>query len=87
MRWVIASSLRYRFIVVAAAIGLMVYGAGQLKDARTDAFPEFAPPRVEVQTITLGLSPEETEEFVTVPMEQTMNGVAGLDTIRSTTVA
>jgi CzcA family heavy metal efflux pump len=73
--------------VVAAAIGLMVYGAGQLKDARTDAFPEFAPPRVEVQTITLGLSPEETEEFVTVPMEQTMNGVAGLDTIRSTTVA
>ncbi|PWU24926.1 MAG: acriflavin resistance protein [Candidatus Rokuibacteriota bacterium] len=87
MRWVIASSLRYRFIVVAAAIGLMVFGAGQLKDARTDAFPEFAPPRVEVQTITLGLSPEETEEFVTVPMEQTMNGVAGLDTIRSTTVA
>jgi CzcA family heavy metal efflux pump len=87
MRWIIASSLRFRFIVVAAAAALMVFGASQLRDARTDAFPEFAPPRVEVQTITLGLSPEETEEFVTVPLEQTFNGVPGLDDIRSTTVA
>src|SRR5919108_2410176 len=87
MRWIIASSLRFRFIVVAAAAALMVFGAEQLKDARTDAFPEFAPPRVEVQTITLGLTPEETEEFVTVPLEQTLNGVPGLDDIRSTTVA
>jgi CzcA family heavy metal efflux pump len=87
MRWIIASSLRFRFIVVAAAVGLMVFGASQLQDARTDAFPEFAPPRVEVQTITLGLSPEETEEFITVPLEQTLNGVPGLDDIRSTTVA
>ena len=87
MRWIIASSLRFRFVVVAAAVALMVFGATQLRDARTDAFPEFAPPRVEVQTITLGLSPEETEEFVTVPLEQTFNGVPGLDDIRSTTVA
>jgi CzcA family heavy metal efflux pump len=87
MRWIIASSLRFRFIVVGAAVALMVFGASQLSDARTDAFPEFAPPRVEVQTITLGLSPEETEEFVTVPLEQTFNGVPGLDDIRSTTVA
>jgi len=87
MRWIIASSLRFRFIVVGAAVALMVLGASQLRDARTDAFPEFAPPRVEVQTITLGLSPEETEEFVTVPLEQTLNGVPGLDDIRSTTVA
>ena len=86
MRWIIASSLRFRFLVVAAAAALMVFGAGQLKDARTDAFPEFAPPRVEVQTITLGLSAEETEEFVTVPLEQTLNGVPELDNIRSTTV-
>ena len=63
--------------MVAAAVALMVFGAGQLQDARTDAFPEFAPPRVEVQTISLGLSPEETEEFVTVPLEQTLNGVPG----------
>jgi CzcA family heavy metal efflux pump len=86
MRWIIRQSLRFRFLVIAAAAALMVFGAGQLKNARTEAFPEFAPPRVEVQTITTGLSADETEEFVTVPLEQTLNGVPNLDIIRSTTV-
>ena len=86
MRWIIRSSLRFRFLVIAAAAALMIFGAGQLQNARTEAFPEFAPPRVEVQTITLGLSAEETEEFVTGPLEQTLNGVPELDMIRSTTV-
>jgi CzcA family heavy metal efflux pump len=86
MRWIIAKSLRYRFLVIAAATAMMLYGAGQLRDARVDAFPEFAPPRVEVQTICLGLSTAETEELVTVPLEQALNGVARLDEIRSATV-
>src|ERR687890_662891 len=86
MRWVIRQSLRFRFLVIAAAAALMIFGAGQLENARTEAFPEFAPPRVEVQTITTGLSAEETEEFVTVPLEQTLAGVPSLDIIRSTTV-
>src|SRR5919108_2032149 len=86
MRWVIRQSLSFRFLVIAVAAGLMIFGAGQLKNARTEAFPEFAPPRVEVQTVTLGLSAEETEEFVTVPLEQTLAGVPNLDIIRSTTV-
>jgi CzcA family heavy metal efflux pump len=86
MRWIIRQSLRFRFLVIAAAAALMIFGAGQLKNARTEAFPEFAPPRVEVQTITTGLSAEETEEFVTAPLEQTLNGVPKLDIIRSTTV-
>jgi CzcA family heavy metal efflux pump len=86
MRWIIKSSLRFRFIVVALAAAMMVFGAGQVKDARTDVFPEFAPPRVEVQTICLGLSSEETEELVTVPLEQALNGAPGLDEIRSGSV-
>jgi CzcA family heavy metal efflux pump len=86
MRWIIGSSLRFRYLVVAAAVAMMVFGAGQIRDARTDAFPEFAPPRVEVQTLCVGLSTEETEELVTVPLEQALNGVPGLDTIRSGTV-
>ena len=86
MRWIIGSSLKFRYLVVAFAVVLMVYGAGQVRDARTDAFPEFAPPRVEVQTICLGLSSEETEELVTVPLEQALDGVARLDEIRSASV-
>ena len=86
MRWIIRQSLRFRFLVIAAAVTLMVVGATQLHHARTEAFPEFAPPRVEVQTVTLGLSAQETEEFITGPLEQTLNGVPNLDIIRSTTV-
>ncbi|MGZ6707840.1 MAG: efflux RND transporter permease subunit [Solirubrobacteraceae bacterium] len=86
MRWIIGSSLKFRYLVVAAAVTMMVFGAGQVRNARTDAFPEFAPPRVEVQTICLGLSSVETEELVTVPLEQALNGVARLSEIRSTSV-
>jgi CzcA family heavy metal efflux pump len=86
MRWIIGKSLRFRYLVVAAAAAMMIYGAGQLRDARVDAFPEFAPPRVEVQTLCIGLSSQETEELVTVPLEQALNGVAGLDVMRSGTV-
>jgi CzcA family heavy metal efflux pump len=86
MRWIIRTSLRFRFLVIAVAAAMMLYGVGQLRDARVDAFPEFAPPRVEVQTICIGLSTEETEELVTVPLEQALNGVAGLDKIRSASV-
>ncbi len=49
--------------------------------------PEFAPPTVEVQTEALGLSAEEVEQLITVPLEQDLlNGVAFLDVIRSESV-
>ena len=51
-----------------------------------DVFPEFAPPRVEIQTACLGLSAAEVEELVTVPLEQALNGVPGLDVMRSKSV-
>ena len=87
MRWVVRSSLRFRVIVIAAAAAMMVFGATELqRDTRVDVFPEFAPPRVEVQTPTLGLSAAEVEEFVTVPLEHQLNGVPRLDVIRSSSV-
>ena len=49
--------------------------------------PEFSPPYVEIQTEALGLSAEEVEQLITVPMEQDLlNGVPWLDTIRSESV-
>src|SRR5437870_10717704 len=86
MRWIIGSSLKFRFIVVAAAAALMVFGVAQLRDAPVDVFPEFAPPRVEIQTPCLGLSAEEVESLVSVPLEQALNGVDGLDVMRSKSV-
>lgn len=87
MRWMVGSSLRFRALVVAIACGMMFFGVGQLRDMPVDVFPEFAPPRVEVQTPSLGLSAAEVEALVTVPLEQALNGVEGLADIRSKSVA
>jgi len=49
-------------------------------------FPEFAPPRVDIQTLCVGLSTADVESLVTVPLEQALNGVKGLDDLRSKSV-
>jgi CzcA family heavy metal efflux pump len=86
MRWIVGSSLKFRFVVVALGAGLMFFGVTQLQDTPVDVFPEFAPPRVEVQTPSLGLSASEVESLVTIPLEQALNGIPGLDTLRSKSV-
>src|SRR5512145_3223318 len=86
MRWIVATSLRYRFLIVFAAAALMVFGIARLSNSSVDVFPEFAPPKVEIQTISLGLSAADVEELVTVPLEQALNGVPGLDVMRSRSV-
>jgi CzcA family heavy metal efflux pump len=86
LRWIVGSSLKFRFIVVAAAGAMIFVGVVQLRHTSVDVFPEFAPPRVEIQTPSLGLSSSEVESLITIPLEQTLNGVPGLDVIRSRSV-
>jgi CzcA family heavy metal efflux pump len=86
MRWIVGASLKFRYLVVAASVALLVVGVSTLRDTPVDVFPEFSQPKIEVQTITIGLSAEETEELVTVPMEQALIGLPNLDTIRSKSV-
>ncbi|MEY2535669.1 MAG: hypothetical protein QOF29_3579, partial [bacterium] len=87
MRWIVGHSLRYRWLVVFAAAATMVFGIAQIPSTKVDVFPEFAPPRVEVQTIALGNSSNEVEELITTPIEQQLNGLEGLETLRSKSVA
>jgi len=71
---------------VAIAVAMMAFGGVQLSTASVDVFPEFAPPKVEIQTIAIGLTAAEVEQLVTVPLEDALNGVEGLDEIRSKSV-
>ena len=87
MRWIVGRSLRYRWLVVFAATATMVFGIAQIPTTKVDVFPEFAPPRVEIQTIALGNSSNEVEELITVPIEDQLQGLEGLDAIRSKSVA
>src|SRR6476659_6380647 len=87
MHWLVGSSVKAARVVVAVAVVLIAFGVWQLRHARTDTLPEFAPPIVEVQTEALGLSAEEVEQLITVPLEQDLlDGVAWLDTIESKSV-
>jgi CzcA family heavy metal efflux pump len=87
MRWVVASSLRFRWLVLFAAIALLVAGAAQIRSAQVDVFPEFAPPRVEIQTLATGNSSSQVEELITAPLEEQLNGIEGLQELRSKSIA
>jgi len=83
LRWVI----QFRLLVLAVAAGILAFGFTNLPTMSVDAFPEFAPPQVEIQTEALGLSAAEVEQLITSPMEaDLLNGVAWVDAIRSKSV-
>jgi CzcA family heavy metal efflux pump len=86
MRSIISASLRFRYLVVAAAAGMMILGLTSFPKMHVDVFPEFAPPRVLIQTACVGLSTSDVEQLVTVPLEAAMNGIQGLDDMRSKSV-
>jgi CzcA family heavy metal efflux pump len=86
LRTLISTSLRQPILVLGLAAALLVVGYRELRHAALDVFPEFAPPLVEVQTEAPGLSAEEIESLVTVPLENALNGTPNLKTIRSKSV-
>ena len=77
MTWLVSTSLRLRVVVLALSVVLLVVGVRAARRAPLDVFPEFAPPLVEIQTEAPGLSTEEVESLVTVPLENALNGTAG----------
>src|SRR5438552_14165768 len=72
MRWIVGSSLKT--------------SAAEIRNQQVDVFPEFAPTIVTIQTACLGLTASEVEELVSVPLEDALNGIPGVDTIRSQSV-
>ncbi len=86
MSWLVSTSLRLRVAVVALAAILIGAGIRTLRHAPLDVFPEFAPPLVEIQTEGPGLSTSEVESLITVPIENALNGLLALKTIRSKSV-
>jgi CzcA family heavy metal efflux pump len=84
IRSLVSWSLRFRTLVVGIAAGLLVLGITQLPKTPADVLPEFTPTYVEVQTESLGLSSEEVEQLITVPLEaDLLANVPKVDTIRS----
>ena len=83
---VIGFSLRFRGVVLILAAVLIGFGLYSLSRAKYDVFPEFAPPQVVVQTEAPGLAPEQVEVLVTQLIENSINGVADIESLRSNSI-
>ena len=86
MNWIVSTSLNLRIVVVALGIVLMIAGIQIVRTTPLDVFPEFAPPLVEIQTEAPGLSTAEVESLISAPIENSLNGITSLKTLRSKSV-
>jgi Cu/Ag efflux pump CusA len=87
MRSVIASSLKFRRLLVVVAAGMLAFGVVQLRHMPVDQLPEFGPTMVEVRTEALGLAAVEVEQLITAPLEQDLlNGIPFLEDIHSASI-
>jgi Cu/Ag efflux pump CusA len=84
IKWIVSAALRFSRLLVAAAIGILGVGLYQLHSAAVDVYPEFEPPDIQIQAEALGLSAQEVEQLITVPIEQDLlNGIPWVQNIRS----
>jgi len=83
---IVRFSLRFRGVVLALALAFLGYGIYSLTQATFSVFPEFAPPFITIQTESPGLSPEQVELLVTQPVENAVNGVTGIESLRSSSI-
>jgi heavy metal efflux system protein len=79
----VAWALRYAVLVYALAVGAVVLGLYAYSQLDIEAYPNPVPPMIEVITQPAGLSAEEVERYVTIPLEVGLAGMVDLDHIRS----
>ncbi len=76
--------MRFRLLILAAAIGVLAAGIVQLRGTSVEVLRESSPPYAEIQTEAFVFSAVEVEQLITVPPEaDLLNGVDGVDIIRS----
>ncbi|HEV3217324.1 MAG TPA: efflux RND transporter permease subunit, partial [Vicinamibacterales bacterium] len=83
---IILWSLQHCVVVLVGAALVIVFGIRSASESPLDVFPDFAPPQVVIQTEARGLSPEEVEQLVSLPLETALNGTASLEAIRSSSI-
>jgi len=76
-------SLRSRLLMLVLAVIVIAAGYRSYQKLPVDAFPDVSPNLVQIFTLTSGLAPEEIEKYVTYPVEVSMNGLPGIEQIRS----
>src|SRR5688572_20660491 len=86
-KWLLDNSLTNRLLVIIASVVLMAYGAFTLSRTPVDVFPDLNKPTVTIMTEAGGMAAEEVEQLITFPLETTLNGLPGVESVRSTSSA
>lgn len=81
---IIKLSLNNRMVVLAAALGVFIYGIFHASRLPVEVIPDISRPRVTIMAECAGMAPEEVQTQVTIPLETYLNGANGIQTIRST---
>lgn len=76
-------SLRQRPLILGAALLLLVFGIHTATRLPVEVLPDMTKPTVTILTECPGLAPEEVEALVSQPIESAVQGVGGLDRLRS----
>ena len=85
--WLLDFSLKNRMIVILLSAISMFYGAYTLSKMPVDVFPDLNKPTVTIMTEAGGMASEEVEQLITFPLETAMNGLPGVEAIRSVSSA
>src|SRR4249920_1745941 len=80
---IVQAALRQKFLVLMLTGFITVGGILSFQRMPVDAYPDLAPPQVEIVTQWPGHAAEEVERLITIPLEVEMNGIPKLDALRS----
>ena len=81
--WLIAWSLRNRFLVACGVLVIIAVGLFELRRAPVDAIPDLSENQVIVFADWPGRSPQEVEDQITYPLSVNLQGLAGVKTVRA----
>src|SRR5438034_8851217 len=86
IRALVDYALDNRFLILSAAILLLIWGAISFHNLPVEAYPDVANNYVQIITQWPGRAAEEVEQQVTIPIEIVMNGLPHLEHLRSTSL-
>src|ERR671936_395449 len=79
----VALAISRRYLMVGMFVAVLIGGLIAFKQLNSEAYPDPTPPMVDIVTQSPGLSAEEIERYITIPIEAGVSGIKNLRTIRT----
>ena len=80
---IIEFSIKNKLIIALFTLGLIIYGIFEVRKLPIDAVPDITDNQVQIITVSPSLGAPDVERFITFPLEQANNNIAGIKQMRS----